>query len=207
MPETSDLIALTVFYTQDLAGDLRRLPRLYSLLDALRVRYGRALLLDLGGQCTADIWHCAVTEGRSMLVALDGMGYHAANTAHTLPEASRQKLLGHVTLGLVDAQRAWRYHVPPVIDEGIVVSLEPVPALRLNIALAPAATTHLEHSTLRLGRVPAWTVGVVQLDLQAAPRIVHEATHPLTDAYLPDPTISAVVELVLEEAEALRRRC
>ncbi|MFQ3646795.1 MAG: hypothetical protein SNJ80_07680 [Anaerolinea sp.] len=206
MPETSDLTALTVFYTQDIAGDLSRLPRLYSLIDALQARYGKALLLDLGGQCAPEVWHCALTEGRSALVALDGMGYHAANVAHTLTESSRQKLLGSVTMGLVDARRAWRYHVPPVVDEGIVVSLEPAPALRLNIALTPADDTRLEHGTLRLAAVPAWTVGVVQLDLRAAPTIIYTAQHPLSDAHEPHPTIAAVVELVLEEAQWLRQR-
>ncbi len=206
MPETSDLTALTVFYTQDIAGDLNRLPHLYSLIDTLRTRYGGALLLDLGGQCAPEVWHCAVTQGRSTLIALDGMGYHAANVARTLTEASRQKLLGSVTMGLVDERRAWRYHVPPVIDEGIVVSLAPAPALRLNIALTPADETHLQHGTLHLGRVPAWTVGVVQLDLRAAPLIIHTAQHALSDAHKPHPTIAAVVELVLEEAQWLRQR-
>ncbi|XWX03772.1 hypothetical protein VZO05_14790 [Aggregatilineales bacterium SYSU G02658] len=206
MLETSDLTRLTVFYTQDLAGDLSRLPRLYSLIETLRLRYGAALLLDLGGQCAPDVWHCAVTEGRSAIVALDGMGYHAANVAHTLSEASRQKLLGSVMMGLVDERRAWRYHVPPVMDEGIVISLDPVPALRLNVVLTPADATRLEHNTLHVQRVPAWTVGVAQLDLRDLPTLVHTAEHPLTDAHEPHPTIAAVVELVLEEADWLRQR-
>lgn len=206
MHEPAALSHLTIFYTQDLVGDLRRLPRLYSLIDALRLRHGRALLLDLGNQCAPHVWHCAVTEGRSMLVALDSMGYHAANVAGMLTDGSRQKLLSMVTLGLVDEQHAWRYHVPPIVDEEIVVSLEPTPALRLNIVLTPAEATKLEHRTLFLERVPAWTVGVVQLELGAEPVIQHTAAHPLTDMYTLEPTISAVVELVLEEAEALRRR-
>jgi hypothetical protein len=181
------------------------MARLYSLIEALRARCGSALLLDLGGHCRADVWHCAVTEGRSALLALDGMGYHAANAAD-LTEAARQKLLGLITMGLVSEQRAWRYHVPPVVDEGIVVSLAPVPALRLNIVLSPSDQTCLVDSTLRLGRVPPWTVGAAQVDLRRSPRVTHVDVHPLTDAYPPDPTISAVVELILEEAEGLRQR-
>jgi hypothetical protein len=202
MPELS---ALTIFYTQDLAGDLPRMARLYSLIEALRARCGSALLLDLGGHCRADVWHCAVTEGRSALLALDSMGYHAANAAD-LTEPARQKLLGLVTMGLVSEQRAWRYHVPPVVDEGIVVSLAPVPALRLNIILSPSDHTHLVDGALRLGRVSAWTVGVAQVDLRHPPRVTSIDAHPLTDASPPDPTISAVVELILEEAEGLRQR-
>jgi hypothetical protein len=83
--------ALTVLYTARLRGEIERLPWLYTFLRDLRARAEGAavLLLDLGDSCAPGVWHCEVTGGRSMWVALDGMGYHAANVNEVLTPALR----------------------------------------------------------------------------------------------------------------------
>ncbi len=90
---------LSILYTANIRGDLALLPRLYTFLKSLQAdlrqfapedesevmlcavqpRPVQTLLLDLGDSCAPDVWHCAATGGRSTLIALDAMGYHAAN--------------------------------------------------------------------------------------------------------------------------------
>src|SRR5688572_11191390 len=132
---------LDLLYTGNLRGDLDLLPRLYTFIERIEQERGiKPLRLDLGEACAPDNWHCQATEGRSMPVALDGMGFHAANVSGMSAD-SRYKLTGSVNMGLVDAQHAWRYDVPPVRDEGILISATPSPALSLCIVMAPAEAT------------------------------------------------------------------
>ncbi len=107
---------LTILYTYSLRGNLDVLPRLYSFLRQLEAHYreavvqvcsldpaqapGSVLLLDLGDSCAAEVWHCAVSGGRSTLVVLDGMGYDAARVEDA--PAKRAKLGGGVQIALVD---------------------------------------------------------------------------------------------------------
>ena len=119
-------LSLTLRYSANIAGDLALLPRLHNFLQRLQAADGsRPLLLDLGGSCAESAWHCRATGGRSALIVLDGMGYHAANVAGALDADNREKLAGQVTLALVDCARDWAYHLPPVRDPSIVVTLRP----------------------------------------------------------------------------------
>src|SRR5690349_16457301 len=66
---------LPIIYTYQLRGDLAWLPRLYTFIRQLaqdiEQEYGtKPLLLDLGEACVPESWHCAATDGRSMLLAL-----------------------------------------------------------------------------------------------------------------------------------------
>ena len=160
-------LSLTLLYTAGIAGDLTLLPALHTFLQRLKPADGQAwLLLDLGGSCCEAAWHCRATGGRSALIVLDGMGYHAANVAGALDEENRLKLGAQVTMALVDAGRDWTYHVPPVRDPGIIVTLRPRErAARLQIALTPAAETRLESAVLRLAAVSVGQVGEAVVDL------------------------------------------
>ena len=197
-------LSLTLRYSANIAGDLALLPRLHTFLQRLGAADGaRALLLDLGGSCAESAWHCRATGGRSALIVLDGMGYHAANVAGALDAANREKLAGQVTMALVDGARDWAYHLPPVRDPSIVVTLRPRHsnvAVRLQIALAPAAETRLDGNALRLREVGAGQIGEAVVDLRGQPRLVSAATHALPAGTPPNPTIAGAVEFV--EAEA-----
>lgn len=192
--------AVTILYTQDIRGNLARLPRFYTFLETLRPHYPHALLLDIGNACDEAVPHCAKTGGRSVLLALDALGYHAVNVTGFLAQETRAKLASMVTLGLVDERHTWRYHVPPVREEGIVIASAPTPALRLCVVAHPHEHTHYEAGVLWLGAVAANVVGVVQMTLEPAPRITLATTHAMPPNTPPHPVISATIELIEEEA-------
>ena len=126
-------------------------------------------MLDLGGSCSDSVWHCRATDGRSTLIVLDGMGYHAANVEGTLEASSREKLAAQVTLALVDAQHPWRCSLSPDADAQIIAALEPVdcPAL-LQIMLEPAESTCVQGNILRLQGVRQGQVGEAVVALEAS---------------------------------------
>ena len=161
-------LRLTLLYSANIAGDLALLPRLYTFLRQLQPpERQHTLLLDLGRSCSADIPHCRETGGRSTLIVLDGMGYHAANIAGALDRENRDKLAAIVTMGLVDEQDDWHYHVPPIRNKSIRVSLRPRDdEARLQIILQPAASTRVEGRALHLQAVSAGQVGEAVVDLR-----------------------------------------
>jgi hypothetical protein len=113
---------LTLLYTHNLRGDLSLLPRLHTFIKQLKAlevddeddvmlclvqpQTRRFVLIDLGGSCAPDVWHCAVTGGRSMLMVLDAMGYAAVSAADLTPDA-RAKLADSAQMGLIDAAHRW----------------------------------------------------------------------------------------------------
>jgi hypothetical protein len=68
---------VTLLYTAALGGRLNMLPRLFTRIRQERGENKAMLLVDLGRSCRMDEWLCRVTDGRGMLVAMDGMGYDA----------------------------------------------------------------------------------------------------------------------------------
>src|SRR5689334_10902814 len=111
--------SLTILYTANIRGDLELLPRLYTLIRQLKAQpivdedevmlcaieplARRTLLLDLGNSCAPDVWHCVETEGRSTLLVMDAMGYHATNVSGILTRESRAKLdANFLKIALVD---------------------------------------------------------------------------------------------------------
>ena len=195
-------LSLTLRYSANIAGDLALLPRLFTFLQRLNAADGQgALLLDLGGSCAESVWHCRATGGRSTLIVLDGMGYHAANVAGGLDAGNRAKLAAQVTLALVDAAQDWKVDAPPAPDPGVIVTLRPRDsAARLQIALKPAAETRLDGNTLWLGEVGAGQVGEAAVDLRGRPRLVSARVHVMPPDTPPNPSIAGAVEFV--EAEA-----
>ncbi len=201
-------LSLTLRYSANIAGDLALLPRFYTFLQRLGAADGRgALLLDLGGACSGDVWHCRATGGRSALIVLDGMGYHAANVEGGLERENCDKLAGQVAMALVDASQDWAYDVPPVSDPGIVVTLRPRErAARLQIALKPAAETRIEGNILRLRRVSAGSIGEAVVDLRGRPQLVSATVHTMPPDTPPNPSIAGAVEFVEAEARYFARQ-
>ncbi len=192
---------LHILYTGGLRGDLKRLPSLFTFLRE-RVRTGdgaRLLLLDTGGRCAPDVWHCAATQGRSMLIALDGMGFHAA-LEDGLSAESRERLRENwLGLALVSAEQ-------PFVQDDIAVCAvtDGLPdGAALGISLAPAAHTHLEGRWLHLAAVEGAALGEVMLTFAAGvPALATCALHPLPPTVLPDPTLAGTIAFI--EAEARR---
>ena len=207
MMTPDSLSTLSIAYTYGIRGDLGFLARLATRLKQLRPLLGTPLLLDLGASCAPNIWHCDATQGRSMVVALDGVGYHALNLSEQLDETGRHKLEGIVTAGMVTARHAWRLHLPPHQDEGIVVASAPLPTLRLCIVCTPAPQTHLEAGVLTLQAPPAYQLGVVHLSLSPHPALLSQAIYTVPEDTPPDPSIAASLAFIEDEArDALRRR-
>ena len=216
---------LTILYTANLRGQIDLLPRLHTFMRHLRTQrvededevmlcaleppQRRFLLLDLGESCSPEVWHCAVTGGRSMLIVLDAMGYHAANVSNMLTEEGRARLEANLlNIALVDPETGWQ-------QENIRVTCgekRPHSAYgggsegeaRLKVILTPAAETRLDQRTLRLAAVQAGQVGVVHLNTLAAITAHDVLTLPLGTP--PDPTITATADFVLSEARLFQRK-
>ena len=203
-------LSLTLRYSAHIAGDLALLPRLYTFLQRLGAADGGgALLLDLGGTCSEAVWHCRASGGRSTLIVLDGMGYHAANVEGALDADNRAKLAGQVTMALVDARHDWTYHVPPARDPGIVVALRPRllnGAARLQIALAPAAETRIDGNALHLRAVDPGCIGEAVVDLRGGPRLASARVHTMPSDTPPNASIAGAVEFVEAEARYYQRQ-
>ena len=195
-------LSLTLLYTGKLAGELALLPRLFTFIQQFKAD-GRqpTLLLDTGGSCADHVWHCRETGGRSTLMALDAMGYHAANVAGTLDHRNREKLAEQVTMALVDDGRDWLHRAPSVLDAGISVRLRARDdAASLQIALSAAERTTIEGNAIFLGAVGAGHVGEALVDLRGAPALIRARMHRMPPDTPPNPSIAATVEFV--EAEA-----
>ena len=202
-------LSISLFYTAHIRGDLALLPRLYTFLRRLQSEdQPPALLLDLGGACADSAWHCRATGGRSTLMALDAMGYHAANVAGILDRENRRKLA--VAMGLVDARRDWIYHVPPVTDPSIRATLQPDdPAARLQILLRPSACTRLDGNILQLQTLSAGQIGQVRVALEprdTGARIEFAALRDLPPETPPNPSIAGTVDFVLSEARLYQKK-
>ena len=191
--------ALTILYTGRLRGDLDRLPTLYTFLRELRAGAEGApvLLLDTGESCAPEVWHCAVTGGRSTLIALDGMGFHAARTQGVLTPGLRDKLSGQVQMALVDAGHPWRY------SDVVLVAEDAKSDGPLVIALAPADETTFDGRVVRLGAIEGHQVGRVRL--RAGALDGHEV-FDLPPGTPPDPTIAGVVDFIVSEARYTEKR-
>ncbi len=179
---------LRVLYTQNLRGDLERLPRIYSFLRTLK-NEERAILLDLGGSCDADVWHCKATAGRSVLIALDGMGFHAANVRGVLSAESRAKLAEQVSLTLIDDDD------PQFFDE----------ASGITISLSSQAKTTFVEGVLHLQTLKTGQIGETFFD--GDPLTLQDATvHDVPPTTPSDPTIAGVIDFILEEARFYQQR-
>jgi hypothetical protein len=194
---------LTLFYTGGLRGDLALLPRLYTFLRALRAELvaagERTLLFDIGEACAPGVWHCDATGGRSALLALDAFGCDAARV-DGLSAADRAKLDANLLrLFPVDAAHPWRMgDLCACADGGVDTDNA------LCVVLAAGAATALTGRTLRLAGVRAGEIGVARVGPGAA--LLAASVHEMPAGTLPDATLTAVVDFVLEEARRYSQR-
>jgi hypothetical protein len=224
-------VSLSIFYTANIRGDLALLPPLYTFLKSLRedlARFApedegevmlcavqpppaRILLLDLGDSCAPDVWHCAATGGRSTLIALDAMGYHAANVTGLLSVESRARLADNLMeMALVDAEHPWE-------DGNLIFSTVPsyvrpsadvlAGLTRLHISLAADTTTRLVGHLLYLAQVEAGQIGTAYIGgTDSEPQLLADAIFDLPANTPPDPTISGTVDFVTNEARFFARK-
>lgn len=240
---------ISLLYTHNLRGNIELLPRLYTFIRQLKAQpvadedevmichlqpqTRRTLIIDAGESCAPDAWHCAVTSGRSMLVALDAMGYDAARSSLT-PDL-REKLAGEVNVALVDETHGWEI-------EGVVLTLNPsspnpfshipqgFPAVTsgekgdktpllpgtwergmggegiLRIAIPPANAARLDSNVFTPAILQAGQVGVAHFTRIGTRWLVEADVLTMPAATLPDPTITAAVEFILSEARYLQKR-
>ncbi|MFQ3567002.1 MAG: hypothetical protein SNJ59_08370 [Aggregatilineales bacterium] len=190
---------LTILYTSRLRGDLALLPRLYTFLRALREQHvDRSLLLDLGESCDPSVWPCHLTGGRSTLIALDAMGYDAANVEGVLAPELREALLPSVRLALVDRDHPW-----PCGEWTVCVGVMPTP----HINLMPAGCVSIEGEGVRLAAVEAGQVGSVALwRSSGGVTVTAVQVLDLPPKTPPDSTIAGVVDFITAEARYLQKR-
>jgi hypothetical protein len=213
--------SLAIFYTANIRGDLELLPRLHTFIRQLKAQpivdedevmlcaveplARRTLLLDLGASCAPDVWHCTETEGRSTLLVLDAMGYHAANISGILTPESRIKLDSNfLKIALVDESHPWQ-------DKGVFITtnLGDNRSHDLRIILSPQKTTRTDGHTLQLSAVNAAQVGMLQVgsrDGNGTLAIHAHEIFTMSSNTLPDPTIAATVDYVLSEARYHQKR-
>lgn len=197
---------LTILYTQNIRGDLQYLPRLYTFLQNLKHKFdSKALLLDIGNACADDVWHCEVTKGRSTVTVMDAMGYHAVNVADFMGDSERDSLATNVSTGLVTERHMWRYFVPPLRDEDIVIAGQATPAMKLCIIASPAEQNLLENRMLHLKTLEKSEIGLVQVDMQKM-AITKEEIFTPPKGFKPNASIAASVELIEEEARFAQKR-
>ncbi len=195
---------LTIFYTARLQGDLDLAPRLFSLIRTLKAQVeGAALLVDLGDSCNLQVWHCAVTGGRSALFALDAMGYDAANADHLHPQ-NRAKTQAGMRLALVGAGESARLKGTRLLVPPDSSGANPA---RLNIVLVVAAETRLDGRTLSLAAVDTGQVGAAQIAFGAGTvELIGADGYDLSPETPPDPTIAGAVDFILSEAHYILKK-
>lgn len=191
---------ITLHYTANIQGDLDMLPRLHTFLRQLRGDTPQRILLDMGDTCAPDVWHCQATGGRSVLIALDGMGYAAANTEGLTP-GNRAKLESHVSMALVDAIR-------PHVQDDLLFALKPTEGDgHLCICLTPAHQTQLEGRLLTLAPVDTGHVGESVIEgIDGDYRLISAATYALPANTPPDATIAGVIDFIVSEARFFQRK-
>ncbi|MCC6614689.1 MAG: hypothetical protein IT320_14510 [Anaerolineae bacterium] len=199
--------SLIVFYTYRLHGNLALLPRLYTFLRRMREQHtgaGRILLLDLGESCSADVFPCALTGGRSTLIALDAMGYDAANVSGQLSDEARQQLETlHFQTVLVEPGK--------IFQKGdLTATVEPgefAASAGLCIDMNAAGETQLNGSVLQLAAVDQGQVGMAMVGTsEQGFRLTAARTLDVPGDLPHDPTIAGTVEFILSEARYLQRK-
>lgn len=196
---------VTVLATANLRGAVETLPQRAALiLRERRAAAGLTLLLDLGDTCAPESWLCRVTQGRAPFLLLDAIGYDAAfigGEDTPLPPAAYRRLhdrivmplfLWHRTTELVRREQLFAFAA------GRATPPPDVPAFRITRDATILASE--EAGTIVLGDVPAGHLRRVDIrwpewTIADARTIALETTEP------PEPTISAVLDLVIEEAQ------
>lgn len=201
MPESPHVVAF--LFTQDLRGDLRFLPKLARVLMHLRRDDRRTLTVDLGGMCTPDVWHCAATEGRSMLIALDGLNYAAVN-AEGLSESVRP----YLTKSLIYMQAIDAAHAGTMDQVRFVTRLSPddLPPQYLTLVVAPHAEAKVTATVIEFPAIARYKVGRMRVRMNTPVELVSLETFDVPDDTAPDATISGMVDFIESEARQYQKR-
>ncbi|MBP8974714.1 MAG: hypothetical protein KBH93_12640 [Anaerolineae bacterium] len=209
-PHESGSVPQTVTFlaTAHLCGELRLLPRLFTLIHRERCSaQGPVVLLDLGDTCAVQSWVCRATLGRAPFLVLDSMGYDGALIGGPeqapIPPSSLRLLAGQMIMPVIIWNRPrtlTKRGVTFTVAPGNAVAPPELPALvvdRSTDALPspgsspPVLGDVTQGCLLRVDVAwPAWTVREAQL-------------LAVGDEMPPDPTIAAIVTLVEEEARQL----
>lgn len=187
----------TILFTQDLRGDLDFVPKLGRMLWRLRAEDQTNVTVDLGAACDRSVWHCDATDGRSMLIALDGMNYAAANT-----EGLEENVRPHLSRALVGLRAVDRKYPAKLGPFQMVTQLPPdgIPDAPLVLVLAPHDSTRVEGNAVFFPRVPRYAIGRVRVALLPKVEIVSVETLTVPPDMPPDPTLTAMVEFIESEA-------
>jgi hypothetical protein len=197
--------SLTILYTHRLRGELALLPRLHTFIGRLRAEHaagGRALLIDLGESCTPEVFPCALTGGRSTLIAFDAMGYDAANVRGTLAAEDRARL-DAMFLNVVPIDEVHRLE-----KEGVMIGVAVGAADdALYVEIDAADATALDGGHLRLAGIEVGQVGMVRLESsERGWRLAAEGVFTMPPDVLPTATISGMIEMILSEAHYTRKK-
>ena len=223
VPTSADL-RVTVLYTVSLRGELRLLPYLFSHIKQQRATAtGITLLVDLGETCRMDWPICRLTEGRALLVAMDGMGYDAfclSPGEPLLTDTVYQSRLRNTVVGAVLAPGEIRTFTKKIAEEqylqirigGGADPFPPAPDAALTVQLQrgqPLASRVLDPHTvliedMREDKIPA--LGRVDLRINSGQVELSDARRlPIPAGIMPDPSISSVIEFVESEVQLAAR--
>jgi hypothetical protein len=222
-PVPADL-RVTVLYSVSLRGELRLLPYLFSHIKQQRATVeGITLLVDLGETCRMDWPICRLTEGRALLVAMDGMGYDAFYLSPGEPlltDEVYQSRLRNTVVGAVLAPGETHTLTKKIAEEqymqirigGGADPLPPAPEVGFTIQLERGqslASRILEKNTIliedkREDKIPA--LGRVDLQIKSGQvELVDMRRLPIPAGIMPDPSISSVIEFVESEVQLAAR--
>jgi hypothetical protein len=216
---------VSLFYTVALKGDIALLPRLFTFLNRERAAVqGVSLLVDMGCACAPEAWICRATDGRAMLVAMDGMGYDAFHVGVRDPLYQTPHLVERLQHLIVTrfAAGPWSARIE---RQGVQIGL--VNGAQMARAAAELPTADLliglrytDQATAEVAwRAPQrWLLFdcgdgsiIGRLDLKLSPiapylEVISQRALTLPENTPPDPTISGVVDFVQSEARHAEQR-
>lgn len=195
---------VSLLFTQNLQGDLRFLPRLSRVLMQLRIEDRRSYTLDLGNSCTPGVWHCEATDGRSMLIALDGLNYNAAN-AEGLADHARP----HLSRSLVSLKAVNAGH-PDWIERVALVSSAPdgpIPGAEMTLVVKPNLEARVTDTVIEFPAVERYRIGRLRVRVDTVPfELVSVEMFDVPPTTPPDPVISGMIDFIEGEARHYQKR-
>jgi hypothetical protein len=195
---------VSLLFTQNLHGDLRFLPRLSRVLMHLRIEDRRSYTVDLGNSCAPDVWHCEATDGRSMLIALDGINYSAANAEGLTEQARPQLSRSLVTLKAVNAAH------PDWIERVALVTAppdEPIPGAEMTLVVKPSLEARVTGNVIEFPAVERYRIGRLRVRIDTVPfELVSVETFDVPPTTPPDPVVSGMIDFIEGEARHYQKR-
>jgi hypothetical protein len=195
---------VSLLFTQNLHGDLRFLPRLSRVLMHLRIEDRRSYTVDLGNSCAPDVWHCEATDGRSMLIALDGINYSAANAEGLAEQARPQLSRSLVTLKAVSAAH------PDWIERVALVAAppdEPIPGAEMTLVVKPSLQARVTDTMIEFPAVERYRIGRLRVRIDTIPfELVSVEAFDVPPTTPPDPVVSGMIDFIEGEARHYQKR-